>query len=923
MKHIISLSMKYIRRQKLRTFLTFMCISLSAFILATFCLYGSSLYTTFTNYVKEEEGSWEAEISSWIKNAEDPQAALITAKEHPVVSDHFYYSSQMLSISSLSASGIHFYEISDEKNTNRVNFIDSNYADGNFELEGKYPPVPREMLKYSNADGVYVSGFFRDMGYKEGDTLTFSIRHVSADYDESSQIMKELRAGLKKETGIEYTRYDKEYESLSDEQKKAASKSSVFGYLSREMNVALNDVPITNASYGEPVEYTVKIAGFYDKSVIRGETLYITNSNNCKVDLSLLPADSPDINYNTISSMKIRTSDNIDYDEALKWLFTDLGYDYNTEFNNKSKFAIDENSMLLALEWKSSDAIASVVFSFIFPALLLLLIAWFIARFVIDNAFEMAVQERSTHFAALRIMGASKTQIATLVLTEALFYCLTAIPLGIISALLLCRSSMNALRHLGFGMFEFSMKPVFLLTAIFLCVIAVLISSYTSSMWASRKLSPAEALNFGKPKSKKRRLRSSASKLDLNSKKFLRRYTWKNIKTAKSRFIVSTITMTLGVIMFVGTSLVGVYAWSEYNENAGSEVYDFYIADYYSSTPDGALNEIYSCFGDEEVFDKVHIEIYGVNFQWKYDENAADSFKNQFYGSDNIVYCPLSTIDRIDYERCKLESIIGISYDEFVAQKGAFYNRSTLEYNSEGGIWVDSGEYSFAPAEKETMAEDHYTGTQISFLGTVSSSYSRDNTLIIPVENSLDLGMPYSIKLKTNRAHYDEAESIFKDFTRDNNLIYYSNNFMGGTGIKEFTMAIVKIVLTFLVSIWLVGILSMINSVNTSVLNRSRELMMLRSVGMTKQQLRKSVMLETMMFSATSAIAGTALGAGMFLYYITQVIGETRLTIFGAVIGVVVLSIILNIAIAMLSSIPAIKSLERVNSIAQQRDAIS
>lgn len=923
MKYIISLSMKYIRRQRLRTFLTFMCISLSAFILATCCLYGSSLYSTFTNYVKDEDGSWEAEISSWIENAEDPQAALRIVMKHPVVSDHLYYSSQVLMTSSMNERGIHFYEISDGKNTKRLRFIDSNSADGNFELEGKYSPIPHDISKFYDADGVYVSGIFRDMGYKEGDTLTFSLRHVSAEYDESSQIMKDFRAKLREETGTEYTRYDEEYADLSDEQKKASLKTPIFSYLSREMNVAFNDVPIVNASYGKSVEYTIKIAGFYDRAAFPDESLYIINSNSCNVDLSLLAADSPDIYYTPDTSVKIRISDNIDYDEALKWLFTDLGYDYNTDFFNNYIFDIDENSMLLALEWKSSDAISSVIFSFIFPAFLLLLIAWFIARFIIDNAFEMAVQERSTHFAALRIMGASKTQIATLVFTEALFYCLTAIPLGVISAMLLCRSSMNALRHLGFSMFEFSMKPVFLLTAIFLCITAVLISSYTSSMWASRKLSAAEALNFGKPKRKKRRSRSFASKLDLTSKKFLRRYTWKNIKTSKSRFIVSTITMTLGVIMFVSTSLAGIYAWSEYNRSPGAELYDFYISDYYSLIPDETLDEIYSAFGDEEVFNKVHIEISNAAFNWKYDENAADSFKYQFKASKSTSFCELSTIDRIDYERCKLESVIGINYDEFVAQKGAFYNRCTLEYDSEEDIWVDSGMYSFQPVEKETIAKDYYKEIEISFLGTVSSSYDRNNALIIPVENSLGLDMAYTIGLKTNRAHYEEAEKIFTAFTKDNNVMDFGNHFMFVTGMEEFTKAIVKILLTFLVSIWLVGILSMINSVNTSVLNRSRELMMLRSVGMTKKQLRKSVMLETMMFSATSAIAGTALGAGIFLYYITQVMNETRLGIFGGVIVVIVLSIILNIAIAMLSSIPAIKSLERVNSIAQQRDAVS
>jgi ABC-type antimicrobial peptide transport system permease subunit len=140
---------------------------------------------------------------------------------------------------------------------------------------------------------------------------------------------------------------------------------------------------------------------------------------------------------------------------------------------------------------------------------------------------------------------------------------------------------------------------------------------------------------------------------------------------------------------------------------------------------------------------------------------------------------------------------------------------------------------------------------------------------------------------------------------------------MAKTGLKEFVKAIVKIILIFLISIWLVGILSMINCVNTSVLNRSRELMMLRSVGMTRKQLRKSVILETIMFSATAAVIGTLLGLGIFLIFVYLLIREPNMLHIGKVATVLIASLTLNIIISLLSAIPAIRNLGKVEAIAQ------
>ena len=898
MKHLIALSMKYIRRQKLRTFLTFMCITLSAFILATVCAYGSSIFTTLLNNEIRDNGKWELEISNWTDKTDNPGKSVKFVKQHPVVEDYLYTSGEW----ALPPKGdsVYFFELTDGKTTHRLASLSSETYDGNLELTGDYEDTS---LAKGREKGIFVSNIFKDMGYKEGDVIRFRLRPARAEYDENAQVIKDIRAELKEKYGTEYTIYDKEYENLPEDLQKSACKTGISTLLHRK-KLNLESSPLVNITYGAPVTYTFQITGF--KNIERNPSekfLDIISTSDETISFSELYEKNPEINYEADDhELRIRIADNIDFDEAVKQLFIDLGFDYDRDFYNKEDFGISSNTFLLALEWRSADAIAKIIPNFAVPALILLLIAWFIARFVIDNAFEMAAQERSTHFAALRIMGASKLQLATVVLAEAIFYIFTAIPLGIISALLICRSLMNSFNSLSSGIFEFSAKPLFLGLAIFLSVIAVLISAYTSAMWGARKLSPAEALNFGKPRSNKKKQRKSKSKLDLSSKKFLKRYTRKNIRASKSRFIVATITMGLGVLMFVFSGLIGLCTLKNMRKELKPDnITDFWIDEYLCDDPKETLDVINKTFGNKEIFNRVDVNTYTmmeVNLPENSDSMLIKGMSNGFNSDFKII--AIQTIDRSEYEKFELEKIIGMSYDELLAIKGSFRNT------------ISKTEKNFVTPQKESYYEFYGVDEKIKLVGESTSKLPKTG-LIIPIETTLNFNIPYNITLTTNKEHYEEAVKIFDDFVQNNNTMYSMNAYMVGTGLIDFISSIVKLVLTFLVSIWLVGILSMVNSVNTSVLNRSRELMMLRSVGMTRQQLRKSVILETLLFSSTSAIMGTILGVAVFILVWNDRISKVIIPI----IIVVILSIILNILIAIVSAIPAIKSLGKVESIAQ------
>ena len=912
MKHLFALSMKYIRRQKMRTFLTFMCITLSAFILATVCSYCSSIFKTLKNEIIMDEGLWEVDISSWIENSKDTDKAFDAVKNHAVVDE--YYGSKNTSSELDAQYGIAYFEISVNEKTMRTKKITSNKVFGNNELVNGMYNESREFIYDKTADGVYLPVVFSNMGYSKGDTVTFTICPVMASYDENSAIIKEVRSELKEKYGTEYTEHDPEFEELSEELKKKACKLDLKKYLGSNKKIGLDDIPVTDEVRGEPVEYTVKIAGFTDVDAKVVPYLFqIINTNNTNVNFIELGEKNPDIYVEQENQMKIRLIDNCDYDEALKRLFTDLGFDYDTQFLDSYEFPHQENNTLLALEWKSPYAIATVISIIIVPMLVVLIIAWFISRFVIDNAFEMAVQERSTHFAALRIMGASKTQIAFLVFTEALFYCFTAVPLGTLLAILLCRTSFMAIRGIGLKMFEFDASVQIIAIGVILCLIAILISAFTSAMWAARKLSPAEALNFGKPKSKKRRFKKYKSKLDLSANKFLRRYTRRNIKTAKSRFIVSTVTMTLGVLMFTITVLMGTYIRNTVEKTRDPKYYDFEIMSYYSSDPKAptALPDKY--FDNKEVFS--NYIIYGLEYNIPTDEKSNELIDTKLKVSKNKSFHEfLAFINEGEYRMNELDKITGMSYDEFRNCGGIIYNNCNTIRDSANGETVQVVPNSYE--ELTEKVELNIDNKKYTIVGVSASPELQG--IIMPIENSVSFNSTYEIQLRvSDHAHYAEAEKLYNEFISKANCDMYVDLYMIGTGAAEFINAIIKILIGFLVSIWLVGILSMINSVNTSVLNRSRELMMLRSVGMTRKQLRKSVMLETIMFSTTAAVTGTALGVLGFIVFVFNIMKDKSPAIWGMVALIIIISITVNIIISLIAAIPAIKNLGRVEAIAQ------
>ena len=72
----------------------------------------------------------------------------------------------------------------------------------------------------------------------------------------------------------------------------------------------------------------------------------------------------------------------------------------------------------------------------------------------------------------------------------------------------------------------------------------------------------------------------------------------------------------------------------------------------------------------------------------------------------------------------------------------------------------------------------------------------------------------------------------------------------------------------FIIVISLIGITNIINTINTNMNLRRRELAMLKSIGMTKNEFNKMINLESIMYSTKALIIGIPLGIlGSFAIY--------------------------------------------------------
>ncbi len=916
MKHLISLSLKYIRRQKLRTTLTVLCIVLAVFILNVFAVAGSSLLATLRESEIRNNGAWEVDLGGFVtkpeitggRTAEEMEQLV---REHAAVSEYLFTHSGMLSTASQvrnPSNAISFVELQvGEGAPQRISSLRFYQAEGSSALTSSNGPRSASIATTLKENEVFLPGWMESQGCKVGDTVTLRGTVVYAVLDESVpqvqeilKIMEEKNAGP---GGHYYMIGDGSERGTEPPQEiieagRPVHQTNLMTLLMHLLGeYTLQDIDFRETLRSDAVEITVTIAGFYDeyaggdsrtsadilmpwgcadfaeKLYMSAESLlakweedYLAASENG----DFYGAGTEMLQYHAATERYASISEKIPFTDGLTMLLTSAGVE-DPELTDYYFPAGQLNGTLLMTKLRYMNAATDIMLLFGAFAVLLIII-WAFARFVIDNAFEISVQERSVQFAALRLMGASKRQLLAVVFTEATVYTLICVPLGLGAALGLTALILQVLRNAGMSTVVFEVQPLLQCVTAFLAVIAIYISAYTSAIYASRKLTLTETMQFGKPQMPKKN-KQVRSKLNVSAQGFIYRYGWKNIMRTKRRFLISSIALVLGVTLsafcsYAAIRVGGEIAWAMTADEAyrpsdfeihgsGTAAYEV-LNTYLKGNPDYEAYEItagdwYDM--DEETSEKLDAlpMIEAAGFSW------------------------VAVVDQDVYDR-DLADFTGVSYETWVDSQQAFLTQSPYPY---GNVDENSNPIEPLPAKYASAAEvfgdlepvvTMTEGRQpVPIMGVmvlpeaVFERYMRwsGSGLLLPIENYYRyfdyLGVTASLDA-TQQAKYGDLLASVTQMTQENGLEMY-DAYAGATGLVKILIALLAAMVIFLGSIWLAGVFSMVNTLHTNVLNRRSELRMLRAVGCSIKQMKKMLVMEGMLFSSVSTAIGIGLGA--------------------------------------------------------------
>lgn len=992
MKHLIALARKYLQRQKLRTMLSFLCIMLSVFVFNLFIMASILIRSVALGSLSDSFGLWHMDLASWVEKMPEPDKVNEIIPNHVAVDDY-------LILHRSNAEGVNRYDTRTAYfMTLSVNDVSVNVLSlRQIRAQGNASYAPHQMWILSSdadfaalaPDEIILPISFQEQGFRVGDVVTISVTPnrstLVEDTDQIRPYIEEMLADVPEKEGLPW---------FADSPGAEEAGSSILGPKLLDFlvnNGLLTDAEFTDHISGEPLTVSMRIAGFnkgYDGYY--GQTTVITSLDS-KLDVTqalqgeFAPAPEEDMTVSTVSyrDVYVTLTDKIDFDDAAEMLYRDLGMPEEKMLElvhpageNASQLY---NLKVLALEFRGADVITTWLTTLL-PAVIafivLVFVFWALMRFVIDNAFEISVQERRAQFSTLRIMGASRRQIALLVCMEALAYSAAAIPFGLLAAYGCKHMIVSALEKVNIAVIDNSM-PLVTCIGVILALAAIFISAYTSSMWAARAYGPLEATKRADLKGNKRetiwninllgkthkqkfnetteRIKQQSgdlkvprkAKLNRRRSGFLLHYTMRNIRRTRKRFIISVITMTLGCGLFsFGVSAAGCLIMEISSRNTlPYRDSDFQIS-FGGRFQKEILDDIEAKFERNPNYSEWNVSVSGpsefqsASFVTVVNEllpnDYADWFMREFNVEDReIFYNSMEIVPRRKYEQ-NYEKTTGFSYDEFVDS-----NCGILCYSAYGSAAAYRGEevtaklyetgFTAAKGEPPVLIEE--CGDRIPMLGALATESPYQSLVImIPADNAetlLQTHMTAPLSKNSSPAHvhirltvagtskYEAARDELSDYVshlteRFGGDTMLQDEFVENTGLKYVLLAIGSICLIALCAVWGVGIFTMLNTINTGVLNRCDELMMLRMIGMSQKQMRETVSLESVIYCSISTVIGGILGIAACLYLVMETFFDVTPTATFAILFLsLLLTLLVNTLIARIAAKPGLRALHQ------------
>lgn len=493
---------------------------------------------------------------------------------------------------------------------------------------------------------------------------------------------------------------------------------------------------------------------------------------------------------------------------------------------------ISENTGVMGMAGKSDNKSMKNIYG---AAAILFFLVLLAGILMISGSMNSSVSKRTQFFGMMRCIGASRRQIIKFVRLEALNWCKTAIPVGIIIGTVISWG-ICAFLHYGIGG-EFITTPVFKISPIgIICgavvgIATVLLAARSPAKHAS-KVSPIMAVSGN---AQNTTYIHHAIKLSFG--KIEKTLGIHHALVSKKNWILMTSSFALNIILFLCFSV-------------GLDLFHALIPCLRSWQPDITLNGYANALILDKGFTDKISTISGVShvFGCSYIDNISVSCSHPSVKHINLV-----SYD--DYMmKCAKESVSKGDISEVTKDS----NKVMTIYNKDNPLKVgDIIELAGQKIEITCALSDGLFASDLIVIcpeETFSRLVGAQKYSLIGVQ--LDKNADnQTIKQISTFADKDVIFSNEQENNKENTATYYATQIL---------------VYGFLAIIGMITIFNIINSISMSVSARVKQYGAMRAVGMDDRQLIRMIFAETFTYAVSGLIVGLAIGLPLskFLYIV-------------------------------------------------------
>ena len=497
--------------------------------------------------------------------------------------------------------------------------------------------------------------------------------------------------------------------------------------------------------------------------------------------------------------------------------------------------------------------------------------------FVIKNSFDIANQEKKKMYGMLSSIGATSKQINKNVLHEGFILGLIGIPLGILSGILADYILVIIINYFAkYTSDDFKFVFSISIWPVILSAVLGSLTIYLSVLRAAKKsskISPIEAIrNNNEIKINSKKIKSSK----LVDKLFGvgGDIAYKNLKRNKKRNRTTIISIVISVAVFISLSTFLSYGFKLSNQYYKDINYDIQL--YIRDADEDKTSRI---FADIEKLDT--ITRYSINksvsmtFDYKkyYNEDVL-----KFFDGVNDLSLRIMSVGETEFKRILKENKVdesNFNYKGLLIDKNIFYQEGSKNYKEVNLFDLNKFKTVTGSINNKDLSIGIIKRIDILPMG-LQNVYSETPMIIVSDEFYDYIVFNYNITATDSKSLYikstdaEKLEGLIKEYLLDNDITNYSlfNIETEAKAQRSLIILVAIFLYGFIIVISLIGITNIINTINTNMNLRRRELAMLKSIGMTKNEFNKMINLESIMYSTKALIIGIPLGIlGSFAIY--------------------------------------------------------